>query len=259
MHPLPRTDELAYELDSDPRAVYFEQAAAGVPVRMALIAWLLENAGGARGQARRSRRSSFKGENAPRCPNPNCITPPRRPLPASALPAGARRSAASMLMLRCDFCERELRVEFVGHAQLASLLSLRRKPLRLRPAMDRGRLAGGFRDRQAGRGSRLRALSARAAARNHERRRDRARACEAIAAQIIARPARPGTASAFVGVVSRGAMLALRLRDLIEGQTGCAHPARRSTFMPRATADSQPIDGPELRGRRTAPSCWSTT
>ena len=44
MHPLPRTDELAYELDSDPRAVYFEQAAAGVPVRMALIAWLLERA-----------------------------------------------------------------------------------------------------------------------------------------------------------------------------------------------------------------------
>src|SRR6201993_4606971 len=41
MHPLPRTDELAYELDSDPRAVYFEQAAAGVPVRMALIAWML--------------------------------------------------------------------------------------------------------------------------------------------------------------------------------------------------------------------------
>ena len=48
MHPLPRTDELSYELDSDPRAVYFEQAAAGVPVRMALIGWMLENAGGAR-------------------------------------------------------------------------------------------------------------------------------------------------------------------------------------------------------------------
>ena len=44
MHPLPRTSELAYELDADPRAVYFEQAAAGVPVRMALIAWLMEKA-----------------------------------------------------------------------------------------------------------------------------------------------------------------------------------------------------------------------
>ena len=48
MHPLPRAGELAYELDSDPRAVYFEQAAAGVPVRMALIAWLLEQTRGAR-------------------------------------------------------------------------------------------------------------------------------------------------------------------------------------------------------------------
>ena len=52
MHPLPRTDELAYELDSDPRAVYFEQAAAGVPVRMALIAWMLEHAQSARKPAR---------------------------------------------------------------------------------------------------------------------------------------------------------------------------------------------------------------
>src|ERR1700674_4627714 len=42
MHPLARTNELANELDSDPRAVYFEPAAAGVPVRMALIAWLIE-------------------------------------------------------------------------------------------------------------------------------------------------------------------------------------------------------------------------
>lgn len=41
MHPLPRVDEIAYEVDSDPRAVYFKQAAYGLPVRMALIALLL--------------------------------------------------------------------------------------------------------------------------------------------------------------------------------------------------------------------------
>ncbi len=41
MHPLPRIDEIAYEVDSDPRAAYFRQAAYGVPVRMALIALLL--------------------------------------------------------------------------------------------------------------------------------------------------------------------------------------------------------------------------
>ena len=41
MHALPRTDEIAYELDSDPRAVYFRQAELGVPIRMALMAFLL--------------------------------------------------------------------------------------------------------------------------------------------------------------------------------------------------------------------------
>ncbi|MGQ9732971.1 MAG: aspartate carbamoyltransferase [Candidatus Zipacnadales bacterium] len=41
MHPLPRVDELDPAVDSDPRAVYFEQAEGGVPVRMALIAALL--------------------------------------------------------------------------------------------------------------------------------------------------------------------------------------------------------------------------
>jgi aspartate carbamoyltransferase catalytic subunit len=41
MHALPRTDEIAYELDSDPRSVYFRQAELGVPIRMALMAFLL--------------------------------------------------------------------------------------------------------------------------------------------------------------------------------------------------------------------------
>ncbi|MCY2965677.1 MAG: hypothetical protein NT069_18945, partial [Planctomycetota bacterium] len=42
MHPLPRVEELGYDLDNDERAVYFKQAAYGVPVRMALIAALLK-------------------------------------------------------------------------------------------------------------------------------------------------------------------------------------------------------------------------
>ncbi len=41
LHPLPRVDELARELDSDPRATYFEQSSNGVPIRMALMAMLL--------------------------------------------------------------------------------------------------------------------------------------------------------------------------------------------------------------------------
>ena len=38
MHPLPRRDEISADFDSDPRGIYFKQAARGVPVRMALLA-----------------------------------------------------------------------------------------------------------------------------------------------------------------------------------------------------------------------------
>lgn len=41
LHPLPRVNEIATEVDNDPRAVYFKQAEFGVYVRMALIMKLL--------------------------------------------------------------------------------------------------------------------------------------------------------------------------------------------------------------------------
>ena len=42
LHPLPRVTEIATEVDSDPRAVYFKQVKFGMYVRMALILKLLE-------------------------------------------------------------------------------------------------------------------------------------------------------------------------------------------------------------------------
>ena len=42
LHPLPRVNEIATEVDNDPRATYFKQAKFGVYVRMALILRLLE-------------------------------------------------------------------------------------------------------------------------------------------------------------------------------------------------------------------------
>ena len=42
LHPLPRVNEIATEVDKDPRAAYFKQAQYGVYVRMALILTLLE-------------------------------------------------------------------------------------------------------------------------------------------------------------------------------------------------------------------------
>ena len=42
MHPLPRVNEIATEVDSDPRAKYFEQVRYGMFIRMALIKKLLK-------------------------------------------------------------------------------------------------------------------------------------------------------------------------------------------------------------------------
>ena len=41
LHPLPRVNEIALDVDNDPRAAYFEQVQNGVYIRMALIMTLL--------------------------------------------------------------------------------------------------------------------------------------------------------------------------------------------------------------------------
>jgi len=42
MHPLPRIDEVSKELDNTKHALYFKQAAYGIPVRMAILDLLLQ-------------------------------------------------------------------------------------------------------------------------------------------------------------------------------------------------------------------------
>jgi len=44
MHPLPRVNEIAPEVDNDKRAIYFEEAQNGVYVRMALLKMIFDNA-----------------------------------------------------------------------------------------------------------------------------------------------------------------------------------------------------------------------
>lgn len=44
MHPFPRVDEIAHEVDEDPRAAYFRQMRYGLAVRMALLALVLGRA-----------------------------------------------------------------------------------------------------------------------------------------------------------------------------------------------------------------------
>jgi aspartate carbamoyltransferase catalytic subunit len=41
LHPLPRVNEIAVEVDDDPRAAYFRQAKYGMYVRMALLSSIL--------------------------------------------------------------------------------------------------------------------------------------------------------------------------------------------------------------------------
>jgi aspartate carbamoyltransferase catalytic subunit len=44
LHPLPRVNEIAIEVDDDPRAAYFRQMENGMYVRMALLALVLGKA-----------------------------------------------------------------------------------------------------------------------------------------------------------------------------------------------------------------------
>lgn len=98
LHPLPRVDELARELDSDPRAAYFGQSANGVPVRMALLAMLMG----------RVDRAGFSGRTRPVtereeavCHAQTCVTrhQPRLPSLTEAVAGPSEKHA-------CHYCGR---------------------------------------------------------------------------------------------------------------------------------------------------------
>lgn len=74
LHPLPKVDEIAYEVDDDPRSMYFEQAENGMYIRMALIAKLSS-------AERTGRAPSYPLPAAPFCPNPRCISNHEKYLP----------------------------------------------------------------------------------------------------------------------------------------------------------------------------------
>ena len=116
MHPLPRVGELDAAVDTDSRAAYFEQAAYGVPVRMALISLLL---GLHEGKALASYQGGFESSSfilydqpfltGLRCANANCIVHEEKEAPyvrnkfhliVPDKPAAGR--------LRCFYCESEI-------------------------------------------------------------------------------------------------------------------------------------------------------
>lgn len=110
MHPLPRRDEISDEVDADPRSIYFKQAARGVPIRMAILGWLLGriDLGVPMSGAVESSFAVPSGPNP--CPNPSCISR------TETRHAGPRFSVISEVPLRaaCAYCTREISFGLVG-------------------------------------------------------------------------------------------------------------------------------------------------
>ena len=118
MHPLPRVDELAYELDADPRSMYFKQAARGVPVRMALISLLL---GSKKVDAGRDGKAGTQGATHPaynrgfgvRCQNRNCVSVNEE----KYIKPEFKIVSLKPLTLRCIYCEHETFPKYVASAE----------------------------------------------------------------------------------------------------------------------------------------------
>ncbi|MEW6142030.1 MAG: hypothetical protein AB1597_02590 [Chloroflexota bacterium] len=115
MHPLPRVDELAFEMDSDPRAMYFEQAAYGVPVRMALISLLLGRykPKGDAGELKQPTHYVYSSAAGSRCENPACVTvhEARYVTPKFAV------LSVKPPILRCLYCDHEKTPKYIGNLE----------------------------------------------------------------------------------------------------------------------------------------------
>jgi aspartate carbamoyltransferase catalytic subunit len=123
MHPLPRVNELDASFDSDRRAIYFRQAAYGVPVRMALISLLLQL------HKNKSLHKFIGGFAEPdhplyvqpigtgiQCANANCITcdPAERQYAANKFYV-VEDNSPQRCMLRCLYCETDIEAEAAAH------------------------------------------------------------------------------------------------------------------------------------------------
>ncbi len=119
MHPLPRIDELAHELDADPRSMYFKQAARGVPVRMALISLLL----GAKKveipevkEPISRRKAGYPVYNRGfgiRCQNRSCVSVNEE----KYIKAEFRIASRQPLTLTCIYCEHEIFPKYVASSE----------------------------------------------------------------------------------------------------------------------------------------------
>ena len=115
LHPLPRVDELDVSFDTDRRALYFQQAAYGVPIRMALISLLL----GLRGKSLQKYDGGFERSNAAyyeqpiglgiTCQNGNCIVHDEQEKRQAKNKFHVLQSKlGKTCKLRCIYCESDI-------------------------------------------------------------------------------------------------------------------------------------------------------
>jgi aspartate carbamoyltransferase catalytic subunit len=94
MHPLPRVDEIAQDVDSDERAVYFRQAKFGMYIRMALLLTLSSMPSVTPGLAEINVKERT-------CSNEKCITHIEKYLPDKTYKDGG--------IERCAYCDKEMK------------------------------------------------------------------------------------------------------------------------------------------------------
>lgn len=128
LHPLPRVDEISYDMDEDHRSKYFDQAGYGVPVRMALLSLALG--------LKPWKRAAVQSEGADvedgavtvqgvTCENPTCVV--------NQEPQGCRPGFAVMqgedgdVTFVCKYCGWQNAPSFYGVRQSGQLIY---KPIR---------------------------------------------------------------------------------------------------------------------------------
>jgi aspartate carbamoyltransferase catalytic subunit len=121
MHPLPRVGELAYEMDSDPRSMYFKQAAGGVPIRMALLSLLL----GCKTAdipekkvpsfAKKMEHPVYKRETGVKCRNEKCVSV--QETEREYIKHEFQIVSNEPLTLRCVYCEHEIHPPYIASSR----------------------------------------------------------------------------------------------------------------------------------------------
>jgi aspartate carbamoyltransferase catalytic subunit len=115
MHPLPRVDELAYEVDGDERSMYFKQASRGVPIRMALLSFLLGIKGLDAPEVDSPRPVDYpvyRHDITPVCPNPKCVS--IQATETKYLKPEFKIVKKKPLTLRCVYCEHGFEPKYVA-------------------------------------------------------------------------------------------------------------------------------------------------